>query len=1621
MAVDPTIPAGAPIETPNTPTPPNIDLGNQIAKSYPRAEPAIKAAAIQTNDPTQANALGAVGSVSPMAQAINDHLQTYNSRGWFQNILNDTKDVATTVMGTIGKIPVIGTLANWANKPLQEIQKDYKFIHSLWADQGAGAGILGTIGVLAGGTIGFLGGGLEGASIGASAAGALERNILGRVIPNYKSSFDKSNDPTYNVSFGRDLAHGLSNVPGFGTLSDTSKGFGQLISGIADASLDLTTDPLARVGNIYGKIKGGDYLAEAKTVDETGKTVVMRDENNNAIMKATLPIASRFPQIENMLKSMAPSVQTSDQLMTAYANPLNWQFRGAVKDIAKTKDPVALQVRYGNMTTPLANALAKANTEPAVLNIFGQSMFSHEFAQGATPTGSLVIPTRTLGKIFSNSFGAEKILQKYGSTVNEEKNFLLPKRQYITEPEMEPVLDPKTQKPIINPDGTTQMKQTINAFGKPSVKIQTDIKTGEALYKINRPVWASKDSYTSADNVMNALAGKVRTFTGMKALSMNQELMKQSADKIDFSDPNAGITVYNMLHYSLPSNVAKEYATKIMTLTNDNDRRALLRAGYNEVIKAAGLPASDGMLNKILSQVHRATFGNEITNGVYGFDEGEALGNMKDAEGNNVNAALDPSQRFLGSMLDLKELHTQMRAAKAYGVLYNHADDFFTHYTNKIFAPLTLLSTGFGFRVAGAEALHQIIRKGLGSYIGNLTEDAAGRYGYQQLLKGEKSKTLDAVMQALTPEEWAKLDKPNDILTENDVTKNLSEREKNFKAIYQAAQKAIGSKAAYNSKIQEAMDLKARIHPLGWLADQYVSSKIAPYSVRQKAINMLRFHLSVGSEGLTDGIAADHGASALSAARQNVDWLSQGFGHGKKPGEELAGLTEMDPHFNMYWAQNASKLAQSPFHQDIAKDFLNIKKEFPNMSNDDIWNNVTAAHVQRINDKSSYAEYRGNMDGLSQATPQSFGSAQVAQLRGITKGADKTVHTDILNNIAIGKNTMATDLLKIDNGSKPIMILGRRARPTMDNPLQRAEEVGYRTFVNPIMDFISRQPLFAHHFNEAMKDSDTMKAKGLVDEDQAVRIAALRATEKMLPTIHNPALRSQFATLHRNLMPFYFAQEQAMKRTGRLLMSDPQAFRDFQMINQGLNNPGFVHTDANGKKYIVYPMAGELGNSLTRGLSALGITPSFGLPTSITGTTSSLATVLPDVKVPGISTFGNIALEELSKRFPVFSGLSNVASGGFPPTTLKEALIPNSAMRDVFDAMTMDQTQSNVINSINSAVAAAYYHGDLIDGFTSLPAADKQAIMDKIENNARSNLLVKGIAAFFLPLSPSVSNDYYDKNLQSFRSEYLNLLNTVDKTTGKNYTLAAALQKFLGEHGSRAVSYTVGSTNDLMNGANPSLSAATSAWMNNNKDLMSGAYGNAAGYLMPQGTSGGNISKLENRMIQLGLRSRKTPQDFLDSVYVASGWSDVNDIYQGYLQYVKNARNTGNTQAVSQATAAWNAYAQNYSATNPTWFEDYSGISRVVNADKVLSSFEALQKDGKMPTDAQGAGILSLLNDYNAFKPMLAATTVNNKTNTAQRSQLLNVWSAYLDSVAAEKPNLVNVINGVFRRVTAKL
>jgi len=1512
---------------------------------------------------------------------------------------NDLKNLPGQALGAVEKVPVvgkaIGTAMSWANKPLQEIQKDYKFVHSLYADHGFGAGLLGTMGVIAGGAIGSLAG-PEGTAIGAGIAGALERNIMGRVVPTYKDSFDKSNDPNYLVSIGRDLAHGLSKIPGFTTLGNTNTGFGQVVSGIADASFDFEMDPLASMGKLKSAVKRGDNVAVATETDPiTGVTKVKLDpDTGKPIVRAALPFATSGGALQNFLLSNSLVVHSADQLDMALANPMAGNVNRAIDDIvnkAKESPTTAaadIHNTYGvknGWSMAMSVALSKVSSAEQVTQIFKQALYSKELADAASgpasALGELHLPTKSVGKLLSEKIGPDRIKNSLqGSTFNDQSNLLLPRKSAVMDDGGNPVVNPTT---------------------------------GEQVFKINKP------AIFQPGNAMNALAGKVRTFTGRRPLSFDTENMALSAKEVDMKDPNLGQTIYDIAYLSMPHRVALERASAFMTASSDTERLAMLHTLHQEVLKNFGI--ANVQATPLFSQLKDASVGAEADHGVYGKVNGRDIGtvDVKPEYGQEPRSmGVVIGQAYKGAMLDLKDIRKQLRSAKAYGAMYNPVDDFFTKYTNVIFAPLALLSPAFGLRVSAGEALHQVMRRGLGSYVSNVLASS---------LKGmdEKYKLYhqDRIAQGLTEtdkdaieaEQKTGVAKP---VTETEVTKELNAKENRIKAAYDAANGAVSSKAAWNDAINKAANARRAIMPAGWVAGKFLKSNLASYLVKDKIRLMDEYHDVLGYRGPTAGVSSTHQASQEMVAKDQIDMFTKTRGHSMVPGQELAGLTEFDPHFHDYWAKNINMASADMAQRDIARAYLNAMKDpaFKNMSLDDQFASLVDGQAANIRNPKMYQDYRNIMDGYTKAVPESFAKSQIDYLHGVVRGADGSVNVGLVQKIAKGEQVTGRELRQLPQASAPVNVLGRRVQPRMSDALRQVEEKGYRKFVNPVMDHVSRQPIFNDFYARRRMANQPLIDMGLLSRDEAVRLSATQATREMIPAIHSPAIRSQFAVIHRNLLPFYFAQEQAMRRTGRLILTNPQAFRDFQIIQQGMNNPGFVHTDANGQKYIVYPGLGEMGNAMARGLSALGLTQFTGLPTSITGNTASLLTVLPELKMPGTSPFVNLALTDLSKKFHWLDKAVNVASGGYPSQNFIDTIIPSSTMRDLFNSMNMDDRESTVYNSKLSAIMAAYYHGDLPTNFTSLPAFEQQNILTKIEHNAQTNLIVKGLFAFFLPLAPTVSNDYYDKNMQTLRSEYLNLLNQTDPTTGAKYTAPAALNKFIADNGERALSYTVARTTSGTSGAYAPLADSTVSWINNNQPLLTNPnYSTAAPYLIPQVADSKDALAVENKLLINHFRAKVTSKDFISALYVKQGWQDLSADYTAYQSDMNNLRASGDKQGMYQASQIWKQITADYGQSNPIWYADYNNPTRVEMAQKAITQFTAMQDKGILAVSPQGKKISEILDNYKQYHADLLANTYNGK-HLPGYSAAQDAWYSYMDSLAVSDPQLASVVTGVFRR-----
>ena len=1751
---------------------------------------------------------------------------------------NDIKNLPGQAVNAVTKIPVvgkaIGTALSWANKPLREIQKDYKFIHSLYADHGFGAGLLGTLGVVAGGVIGTLGG-PEGTVIGADLAGAAVRNIMGRVVPTYQDSFNKSNDPKYLVSFGRDLAHALSNVPGFGTLANTNTGMGQVVSGVADASFDFEGDPLATFGKLKGAVKRGDNVAVATETDAiTNVTKVKLDpDTGKPIARAAMPFATSGGALQNFLLSNSLVVHSADQLDMALgsvtAGPVNRAIADIVDKAVNSPKTAAADIAntYGvknGWSRAMSVALSKVSNVDQVTQIFKQALYSKELADSSTEAlGALKLPTKSVGKLLSEKIGVERIKKsEQGSTFNDQVNLLVPRKSAV----MEPITD-EAGNVTMQPKTVTRMDAQGN-------------RTSEQVFKLNKPaIFAPGDA-------MNALAAKVRTFTGRRPLSFDKEEMALSSKQVDMSDPNLGQTIYDIAYLSMPHRLALEHSSAFLTASSDTERLAMLHTLHQEVLKNFGI--ADAQATPLFSQLKDASVGSEADHGVYAKLDGGDVGTVevKPEYGSNPKSmGIVIGHAYKGAMLDLKDIRQQLRSAKAYGALYNPVDDFFTKYTNVIFAPLALLSPAFGLRVSVGESLHQVMRRGLPSYISNvlavtlkgmddkyklyhadkiaqgLTEadktaieleqktgvatpvtetevtkelnakeqavkgaydaangertakqnfdasrfhpdsvqaarDGASDYAEQAGIKQDntidyKNLKADKARAAKIAEEYNKLPvmseaaKPKydalaaevkqqfDYMTNKlgvqvefvdaDPYKNSKEmmadvsqgrlkvlktsttgphpyftNEQNdmFRAVHdyfghaatgrgfgqdgeeaawahhsqmfstdaraalttetrgqnswfhnngkkfaeqktailpdeyhqvpsdvarvekQTIKSAPTSKAAWNAAVNKVSDTRHTLMPMGWVAGKFLKSNLSTYLVKDKIRLMDEYQDVLGNRGPTAGVASAHQASQEMSAKDQIDMFTKTRGHGMVPGQELAGLTQFDPHFHDYAAKNINMAARDEAQRDIARAYLKASKNpaFKNMSVQDQFASLVDGQAANIRNLNMYKDYRNVLDGYTKAVPESFAKAQIDYLHGIVKGANGVVNMDLVGKIAKGEQVTGKELRQRPVEQMPVSVLGRRAQPRMSDALRQVEEKGYRTFVNPVMDYVSRQPLFNDFYARRRMANEPLIQMGLMSRDEAVRLSAIQATKEMIPAIHSPAIRSQFAVIHRNLLPFFFAQEQAMRRTGRLILTNPQAFRDFQIIQQGLNNPGFVHTDANGQKYIVYPGLGEAGNAISRGLNALGLSQFSGLPTSVTGNTASLLTVLPEMKMPGTSPFINLALGDLAKKFPWMDKAVNVASGGYPAQNMIDTLIPSATMRDLFNGMTMSDKESTVYNSKLSAIMAAYYHGDLPSNFTSLPAFQQQTILTKIEHNAQSNLIIKGLFAFFLPLAPTVSNDYYNKQMQSLRSEYIGLLNATDPATGAKYTAASALNKFIADNGERALSYTVAHTASGSGNAYAPLADSTVTWINNNQPILSNnAYSTAAPYLIPQVGDSKDALSVENKLLVNHFRAKVSPKDFINSLYVKSGWQDLSDAYSGYQADIAQLRKNNDKNGMYQAGQQWKSIAATYGQSNPIWYADYMNPTKLETAAVAIKQFAVMQDKGMLNASTQGQKISTILDNYKLYHQDLIANTYNGK-HLPGYGQAMDAWYSYMDNLAASDPQLSSVITGVFRR-----
>lgn len=1073
--------------------------------------------------------------------------------------------------------------------------------------------------------------------------------------------------------------------------------------------------------------------------------------------------------------------------------------------------------------------------------------------------------------------------------------------------------------------------------------------TSRAGLAFQPQLWIKSDAWKGV------AAKKMRTFSGYVPFAINDVTGEISSTHLDLSNNNNLQALLRIARFSMGESSARKWLKDFTSYEKHDltNRKAKYGELLIEVLKAAGLPDDPQMVARITSwSRHLARGAEHSTSYGSGSKLGDAVSVAMTGDGPQRLALHSFQAESVVTMPNFRALRREMHDAGMYQRWYGKLDDFAAdHYTNSFFKPLALITAGFGMRVAASEAIPGMFRNGAWNFAKARVVASAAKSKYK--LEGDEAEQQISIASRM-------------LGGFDNFLNNAEDRELSLGLIRENGVYAHGVSGSGHSSHTRPDDPKFD----------------AEYGIDQVMKRQVRM--------------------------------------AGRPTGDFEQILPGNPHYVDEWQYGLVRRAREKNVQLTAADFKAGLSR--GMSADDAAVFAAKRESQRIQGidpttgktfaegADPYFKERGQLSRYEHQDSQVFAMHRVDDMRNHITGADGTVHDDLLQKFIDGDNAIhADDLRNIDPELRPATLSGHIYEPFMPSDVFHAVITsGFKKIVNPVIDWVSREPLFFLEYKKQYKTLQHAVRRGELTEESARRYAQVRAMRGIIPQIHNTALRSQFAVMASNFMPFYFAQEQALKRAGHLIRRHPEAFRKYQLMVHGLSDPAFIHEDDQGNRYLVMPMVGEFGamaiNAFTQ-IPALGGSLQGGLPMTVSGDMESLKTVLPELQTPGMSPFAAIGIKKLVDIDPMFGELAKAVLGerGYNPDKFS-VLIPNTALRSAVHGIMADEGDRVFANAMLTALQSAAYHGQL-PGPEDGPR-EWAAFMDRIKNNARTVLMIKAVAAEVSPLSPRVEQSDY-----GLRDEwYETLRNSKDGYEG-------AVQDFLAKHGDAAVSYTVAKSESKTGGYAP-ITKASEEFVLKYRDLLENHQWGAS-FTIPQETDGeGDAQVIYDELLRSKLRERRTPEEFRDSLYIGQGMRTYDTARTDYEAQLAQVAGTAD-EAILRS--AWNTWlTQDFALNQPLAYNYLTSQERHTNAKLAYQDIVTMFADGSAPENEQAQLLYQLSSEYEDYRATLVSLGegTGDRTMSEQRSAIKDAWSAYLAQKTLDEPRLANVISAVFKRLT---
>jgi len=1071
-----------------------------------------------------------------------------------------------------------------------------------------------------------------------------------------------------------------------------------------------------------------------------------------------------------------------------------------------------------------------------------------------------------------------------------------------------------------------------------------------------------------------------------------------SGKAFSLTDDYGAEGIYRNLMAGEKESVARAVANEYLNTTDPGKRLGIFRNALAQMVVTYSKIDPESVLadpeaqRELMSSIDDAIgYRGQGSEAVYGIDpEGNNLSKVPSEDGKGtVSAGITLNQtgkmRFL-SMDDLKQISAELQGQKN---MYGQADKWVYEHAISRWKSLVTATGGFAARLSLSEMIPNSLRQGVMANLSNIVKTTAAKLAVQGTDDPEQMGMIGGLV-------WRMIGSPT--VADEAAPEDLS----------MAVKLALRHSG---STIPDAVDAS---HALPATVNLEVEKRLA--AIRSMGLSIPP-HMRLGDA-----------FGMLSPDDENAVW------------HWTAWLRELgnDP---------MSQAAAGAYRDAIANGAPErIATENGAQAAQDVLRSIQERQPRLFN-----SMYRATHSTDPSIDPvYDWARTVMANVKGATTSADSGLpHIPLLSKIAEGEavpnefnaagmqmrtsSITQADVKDIPQLDRPALIKGREFVPDTRSTVDRIANFSHQRVIAPIINFFVRQPSYLTEVEAQYAPYKALVAEGVMNDETAMDLAETKAVLKMSKFIHNPLEKTQFSEMMRNWVPFYFAQEQAYRRFGRLLADNPGAFRQYQLIISTMHDLVTQVNDGQGNSWALYPGTGMLTQGALQLANTLGLKTVAAVPVAFAGSTSSLSTVFPFAEGVRPENGPLVAipvhlLDSIDPHLqPVFQKLVGDQTAN---TALWEQLIPNTTVRDLVIATpvgeqtrgfqsAMMQTLQNLSYQQDKAMAqwrtTQQYKNFIAQGGDEndpnapgrpnlLPspealAADPrtaQKLLDKVRNQTRILYIMKGIFTNLSPTSPQIEVGN------------LGLPQELQADITKTGDVSAGITQFL-QKNPDATPFTVFQSQTT--GADVPESQQAMDWVDSHNGFVN-ANPLIASFFLPQETNPKYSPAVGAEQVALGLRTHKTPQQFLDDLYIAAGNHQYFDI--DLPSHEAALATTGDKTAEYNN---WDAYVQQMEKTNPIWGNWFTSGDRKQQALQVIQDIGRASEAGQLPAGPQTNGIIGLMNDYLAHLSNMPPGSTNNSYLTAQARTENDNFDAYLKTTAKAQPNLAPFINKVLRQV----